>query len=208
MTRALRHLRADIRGVAALEFALIAPVFLLLIMGMFDLGHIMLVDSMLQGAVEKAGRDSTLQSGPASATNIDAFVRSQIKTVVPDAAITFDRHWSQDLANAGRGEPFLDNGNSNGAGANNGVRDPGECFQDINGNGRWDDPSAFLGQGGASLAAIYTVSVSYPHWFPMPKLIGVVTRTAQTNGNVNMSASTVLRNQPYANYVVPARICT
>ena len=205
MTLAIRarlaRLWKDARGVAALEFALIAPPFLLLIMGVFNLGHIMLVDSMLHGAVEKAGRDSTLQSASGATATIDEKVRGQIRTAVPEAVVTFDRRWYQDFANVGKPEPFLD-GNANN------TRDPGECYQDVNNNNGWDQQSGSQGIGGASLAQMYTVSVTYRHWFPVPELIGVITAQPQTRGNVRMSATTVLRNQPYGNLTTARKICT
>ena len=57
----IRRLRRNKRGVALVEFALTAPVFLLLLMGIFDYCWQMYAQQVLQGAVSKAGRDSTLE---------------------------------------------------------------------------------------------------------------------------------------------------
>ena len=202
MIARLRHLLRDTRGAAAMEFALVTPPFLLLILGILDLGHIMWTKSMLQGAVEKAGRDSTLQGGLATAAAIDARVAEQVRVAVPSATISVTRRTTSDFTSIGKAEPMVDNDGD-------GKRDPGECFMDINDSGTWDkfDPST-EGQGGASDAAVYTVNVSYPHWFPMPGLISIVTRQPQDFGDVRLSASTVLRNQPYDNGRVPRKICT
>ena len=45
----LRHLHRDREGAALLEFALVAPVLLLMLLGMFDMGYNYYVQSQLQG---------------------------------------------------------------------------------------------------------------------------------------------------------------
>ena len=52
----LRRLRRHQRGTAILEFALIAPVFILLLMGLFDYTWQMYAKQVLQGAVSNAAR--------------------------------------------------------------------------------------------------------------------------------------------------------
>lgn len=199
MTRRFRQLVADTRGAAMLEFVLLAPVVLLMVFGIFDLGHIMLTNAMLSGAVEKAGRDSTLEA--ANATAIDAQVRKQIQLIVPGAEPVFERLSYQDFGNVGKPEPFVD-GNANK------TRDPGECFQDINANGSWDTSAATSGQGAASQVAVYRVSVSYPHAFPMGNFISMVTGEPQNRDNVTLTSATMLRNQPYRAGTTPGIICT
>lgn len=191
----------DRRGAAAMEFGLIAPVFLLCIMGMLDLGHGMYVKAMLQGAVQKAGRDSMLESGPTSSAAIDAKVIATVKQAVPTGSFVTVRRSYDDFRNIGKPEPFVDTNN-------NGVRDAGECFQDINNNGRWDNDSSSIGQGGASDAVVYTVTVTYAHFFPMISLMAPFTGGQSSSPPFStMSATTVLRNQPYANQSDPPIIC-
>ena len=54
-----RSLADDQTGAAIVEFALIAPVLLIALFGLFDLGHGMYTKSLLQGAIEKASRSTT-----------------------------------------------------------------------------------------------------------------------------------------------------
>ena len=58
-------IRRDRRGVTVVEFALVAPVMLLMIMGLGELAYEGYVESVLTGAVQKAGRDSTIQGAAA-----------------------------------------------------------------------------------------------------------------------------------------------
>ena len=54
------QLAQDATGAVLIEFALVAPVFLMLIMGTFDLGQMAYGKSVLEGAVQKAARDSEI----------------------------------------------------------------------------------------------------------------------------------------------------
>ena len=66
----------DHRGVSTIEFALLAPVLFLVLLGLFDLMYAVYVRSVLEGAVVKAGRDSALENNAADQNAIDAKVRS------------------------------------------------------------------------------------------------------------------------------------
>jgi len=72
----------------------------------------------------------------------------------------------------------------------NGECDAGEPYEDVNRNNVWDRDGANAGQGGAKDATLYTVTMSYPRFFPVYKLVG-------GSDTTRISASTVLRNQPY-----------
>lgn len=203
MMHRLTRLRKDQRGAALMEFALIAPIFALLIMGMLDIGHSMYVKGVLEGVVQKAGRDSMLQTGPTNAVAIDASVRTAVTKVANTATVTTTRTAYADFANVGAPEPFVD-GNANA------VRNNGECYQDVNRNGVWDVVAGGSGQGAASDAVVYTVTMTYPHFFPLPSLLNMFpgAQTSPMSTMMSLSASTLLRNQPYAVYAPPLVVCT
>lgn len=64
---ALRRLRADGRGNVAIEFALIAPVFLALLFGIVQLCRLFLANAGLHNAVEDAARYATIWPRPTEA---------------------------------------------------------------------------------------------------------------------------------------------
>jgi Flp pilus assembly protein TadG len=182
MTRV--RLREDRRGAVAVEFALVVPLFLMLIMGLCDLSYQAYVQSVLIGAVNKAGRDGTIQG--ATAASIDSAVLAQVQAAAPRAAFTTGYPLRKSYAKFGdiQPEPFVDlNGNS--------LHDNGECFTDINDNGLWDTDPGSNGQGGAGDAVAYTVSIVYPRLFPLQAWLG-------WGSNQTLSATTTLKNQPYA----------
>lgn len=179
----LHRLRGDTHGAAVVEFALVAPALCLTIMGIFDLGYNIYAATMVQGAIQHAARDSTIEGSDLRLAEIDARVVRAVNHVVPNATLAFGRKSYANFSDVARPEDYTD---SDG----NGHCDNGEPFEDANHNGVWDDDRGASGQGGARDAVLYTVTVSYPRGFPLASLIGLPD-TATTQ------ASTVLRNQPY-----------
>ena len=176
-----RTFATDESGAAIVEFAMIAPVMLITLFGMFDLGHGLYTKAMIQGAIEKAARGSTIE-GVTTGT-LDAKVTAAVRLVAANSTIVFNRKSYTNFTDVGQPEEFTDTDS-------NGLCDGGETFEDANGNGVWDANQGRTGNGGARDAVLYTVLVSYPRIFPIARLIG------QSN-TTQMAATTVLRNQPY-----------
>ena len=184
MTRLLRRIGRASDGATLVEFALIAPVFFALLMGLFDLGQSVYVRSTLQGALQEGGRNSGLESGSLNEAAIDTYVRDQVQAVTGNARVEFERLNYRDFSNVGTPEDFTDS-NSNG------IYDANECFFDANGNGQWDTDRGVDGLGGANDVVVYTATVTYRRIFPFYELIGLAPIT-------RISASTILRNQPFS----------
>lgn len=175
---------ADSRGVTAVEFALVAPVFLLLLMGTFEFGQAIYLQGVLNGAVQNAGRDAGLESGVGAGANIDTLVRQQVAAIAPRGSILTTRKNYRSFLDVGKPEDFIDANN-------NQAYDPDECFTDANDNGQWDADKSQAGQGGADDVVVYTATLNYKRIVPLYSFLGWPdTGTAM--------ATTVLRNQPYA----------
>jgi Flp pilus assembly protein TadG len=193
--RFLRKLRHDRRGAALVEFALVTPVMLVMLMGFGDMLYQVYTQSILNGELQKAARDSGIEGGAANTSTIDTKVQTMVRKIAPNATFTSTRK-SYDTFSEVAPEPFTDSNN-------NGVRDPGECFTDENGNGSWDQDPGAAGQGGASAVTVYTTTATYPRLFPVAGLLGWP--TTQT-----VSATTLLKNQPYATQTTTTNttVCT
>lgn len=179
--------RRDNHGLAVTEFALIAPVFLLLLLGALDLAHTLYMQSVLQGLMQKASRDSSLETG-ANATQraiIDQRIIDQVHRLAINATVSIDRRnfYTYSKAADATPEPYNDNNHNDRC-------DDNEPFQDNNANGRRDNDGGSAGQGATQDAVVLTVTVNYPRLFPLNKMIGLP-------GTVNLAAKTVLTNQPY-----------
>jgi Flp pilus assembly protein TadG len=181
----------DARGATIVEFGLILPVMALLIMGAYDVGHTLYATTTLQGAVQKATRDSGLETASlAQQAIIDARVTKQVKLLAANANITITRRNYRSFAAATAVmEQFTDTNN-------NGVCDNNEPYDDDNRSGSRDQAGT-SGQGGAKDAVLYTVVATYPRMFPLAGMIGLSPTTT-------VKASTILNNQPYGDQVQAA----
>ena len=185
--RAAGRLVKDRRGATVVEFALVAPVLAVLLMGAFDVGHGLYVNAALQGIVQKTARDSALEGGTSAATAaaLDKQVSDQVRALASNAQVTISRRFYRNYAAvaAKKAENFTDTNK-------NGTCDKGEPYEDANLNGIWDRDGGNAGQGGAKDATVYTATVTYTRLFPFWRLVG-------GSPTARVSATTVLRNQPY-----------
>lgn len=188
--RRLLRLCGDTRGVTVIEFAIVAPVLGVLMLGAFDTAHSLYMRAVLQGVVQKTARDSALESGVGTTQQaaIDNKVKAQVSAIANNATIDITRRYYRTFAKAAAqtAEAFPTANDTN----RNGVCDNNEVFTDDNGNGVRDLDGGNDGQGGAKDRTLYTVTVSYPRFFPLYRVIGGSSTT-------KITASTVLANQPY-----------
>lgn len=197
--RGLRCLRRDRRGIAATEFALIAPVLITFMMGVGDLLYGMYINSIVLGAVQQAGRDNTLQSnaGADKTAPIDNRIMAMVRYVAPAATFTSSRVNYSSFSDVSKPEPLSPDKGVKGA-----WDAVGDCFIDLNNNGTFDQDGGRDGVGGANDVAKYTITVTYPRVFPIAGFLG-------WGNNGTTTAQTVLKNQPYAAQGSPPtpRIC-
>lgn len=189
---AARQIGQDDRGTTMLEFAFVAPLMLLTIMGLTSIAYRQYDIVMLQGALQEASRAGTLESGSSAGAEAaeDAIVRQnfqRVNSALPDSAFTFTRRNFTNFTAAGQLEP------ATGPGGRCAPPSGGTTYTytDVNNNNSWDD-GALAGQGGAQDVVLYTVKVDYPSVFPVP-FVSTLT------GTQTLTATTVLRNQPYNN---------
>ncbi len=172
----------DCTGATVVEFALILPVFLLVIVGCLDIGQMVYGIGVLDGAVEKAARDSTLETG--NTANADAQVEDVIGRVLPGARLTSKRESYYAFSDIDRPERWNDANND-------GDCSTGETYVDENSNGSWDRDIGESGNGGANDVVVYKVTVRYDPVFAM-SLVPLDWNTRE------ISSTAVHRNQPFA----------
>ncbi len=173
----------DEAGATLVEFALLAPALIALLLGLFDLGFNMYTKTQLEGAIQDAARSSTIEDAAANKNQIDGKVAAAVQRIAGNATVTFDRRAYRNFSEIDQLENFTDIND-------NGRCDQGEPFEDTNASGTWDRDRGINSTGGSRDAVLYTVNVSYPRAFPVGGLLGLP--DTQTVESV-----TVLRNQPY-----------
>lgn len=179
------------RGATLVEFAFVAPILVLMLMFLFDTGYYFYARSILTGEVQAAARASALET--ATDTNralLDSSVETAVKRLVGGGRLSFDRLSFKSYGRAqSRAEAFVD---ANG----DGICNNNESFDDANRNGFRDADSGVAGQGGAKDVTIYSVTLQYDRIFPMAYLLG-------WSQQVDMTARTILRNQPFDKQAEP-----
>lgn len=183
----LRRFRRDARGVTAVEFALIAPVLILFMMGIVELGLIMMTQGIMDNAAfsaSRAGKTGYAAAGMTQDQTIMSAVTKSLSGVLSPAKLTLTSKAYDDYGSIGQPEPFTDVNN-------NGRYDAGEPYTDVNGNGSWDADQGKTGAGTATQIVVYTVSYKWKLFTPL------IARMLGSSGVVPIDARVVVRNEPY-----------
>lgn len=177
-----RSLGSDTAGATIVEFAIVMPMFLVLLLGILDIGQMAYGKSVLSGAVRRAARASALETR--STAQADAMVLDMVKQVLPDATLQTSRTSYYDFTDIGRAEKWNDH---NG----NGRCDASETYTDENRNGAWDaEMGKSNSDGGANDVVVYKVVASFEPVFKVPFLPGAW-------GRRTLTATAVTKNQPF-----------
>ncbi|WP_347304338.1 TadE/TadG family type IV pilus assembly protein [Croceibacterium sp. TMG7-5b_MA50] len=184
--RRLSHLLRAREGVAAAEFAMLAPAMFLLLMGTVEAAHFLMVQTTLEGAVSRAARENAVALTMGDDER-DTAMRARIADIMGTFKVADGQRLEIDTRVYGnfasaRTEPFDD---ADG----NGQYDEGEFFQDGNGNGIRDVEVRKAGKMG-EVGDVVAYSVTYP----VDPVFAFLTPVF--GGPLRMTSSTVVRNEP------------
>ncbi len=182
----IRRVLTDTRGVTAVEFALVSPLVLLLMIATVDLGYTLTVQQLLEASAREASRYGITGEVPQGQTRqevIRDIVERHTAGLVDMERLDIDTLAYTAFENVGKPEPFDD---ANG----NGQRDSGESYSDVNGNGQWDPDMGRSDAGGSGDVVVYTLTYPQPVLIPyMAPFYGTDTFTHRTRA--------VVRNEPF-----------
>lgn len=183
----VRPLIGDERGLSIVEFALLAPVLLLIILGTMEFAYVSSARSALESAVIRGARQVAASDCPARRSTVlrDTVNRAMSHIVSADGQMPTieSRAYNSSYSDVGELEPLVD---QNG----DGVLDPLTEYIDVNGNGRRDA----LGESGSIGTAGQIVS--YTATFKVRSLVPYIIKTFSTLDHHPIRASTVIRNEP------------
>lgn len=185
-----RNVFAQENGSAAVEFALVSPIFFLLIFGIIELSLIMFSKSVMEGATSmtsRLGKTGYSEDGLSRQQTLINLLVSQSNGVLDPEKVEITTLIYKSFSSIGSPEPFTD---KNG----NGTWDSGEIFTDTNGNGAWDEDMGKAGLGNAGDIVVYKVHYPWPIKTPiMNRFLG------DKDGNMPLDVHVVVRNEPYEN---------
>lgn len=196
--RIARAFAKDSMGATAVELALIAPVLILLIIGIIELSMAMFINTVVEGSLKDASRLGLTGQIQKGTSNTQALVDmlneaslGLLDLTTDDVSILVYENFAQ----VGKGEEFTDlDGNgkwtpgpyvhSDGT-----VYPDGEPWVEVNGNGVYDEDFGVAGMGAQGDIVLYTVTYNWN--FLSGQLIPIL------NGLIPMRASIVIRNEPF-----------
>jgi Flp pilus assembly pilin Flp len=177
-------------GSTALEFALVAPVFFLLLFGIIEFSLIMFTKSVMEGATgmtSRLGKTGYSETGLSRQQTLINMLTDQSHGILASEKIVITTLIYKNFNSIGTPEPYTDTDH-------NGHWDSGETYTDVNGNGMWDDDMGKAGLGSAGDIVIYKVHYPWPVKTPvMRQFLG------DNDGNMPLDVNVVVRNEPYEN---------
>jgi Flp pilus assembly protein TadG len=188
-----RSLITDGRGATIVEFAMIIPVLVGLLLSILEVGYQGYVTAVVQGALSKASRQVTV--GNRTAADVVTTIKSEVQGVVPAQYVTVSTRRYYNFSNVGKPEKITSDTDPKGA------FNLGDCFEDANNNGGYDATPGDTGVGSADDIVYYTVNVVYPNLTPVGALLS-------WGPPRSVAATTVIRNQPFTSRAEPTTICT
>jgi len=188
INKSLRQLKRDNEGAVAIEFGLGAGVLLIMMMGVIEVGMMLLVNALVDGGLRQASRYGITGYETDSAPRMDEIIK-----IISDNTLGFVDLSSADLeilvypsfSDVGSGEGFVD-GNENGS------FDEGETFSDANGNGEYDSDVGVAGAGGSGDVVVYRLTYDWSFFTPMASYF-----VPGGSGKVTFESSVAVRNEPW-----------
>lgn len=186
MRRALRlpRLVRCERGATAVEFALVLPLMILVIVGGLEMAIVLFIGSSIEAAVMEASRYGATgtEVGVSRGDRVLEIVEDKTYGLLDMDKVKMDTLVYESFADVGQPEPFTDqNGND--------AYNSGEPFVDVNGNGQWDPDMGAAGLGGPSDVVVYRLTYAWGLVTPMlQRLLGE---------SVVHVSSVALRNEPF-----------
>lgn len=193
MMRISNAIQRDESGVTIVEFAFVAPVMIVLITGLLEMGYVLFARSTLESAVLDAARTSRVANCPSeNAKAIEEAIQARMSVIISGdgspAQVEVDSY-GENFGDVGNPEPFDD---ENG----NGTRDAGEGYTDVNGNSHWDEDMGANGDFG-SFGEVVRFRASYN----VRSLIPFVANSINGGRNFyTIEAVTAVRNEPFMEF--------
>lgn len=183
----MRKVHSDQSGATIIEFALVAPIFFLLLLGIIEFGMIGFSQVAIESAVSATAREASL--GKSVGGDRVQYVRQHIRTKLR-GLINVDQLVisASTVVGGGAVEPDVCLSSPPRIG---GPCPPPLLWEDGNRNGVYDETVPVTSLGGAG--DIVEVRVYYPWKIQLPFL----NKFFGENGIFMMSSSTIVKNEPF-----------
>lgn len=184
-TVTLSRFRRCKRGATAVEFALVFPIFLVIILALFELGLIGYTSVALESIVTRVGREASIGNFNGDETRseqVKAMIKERTKPLIGSENIQIIDTVLSVTESGGYNAALPDYCNN-----------PPSCtmFVDNNGNGVYDPPGTGGGFGGAEEVVEIRVRL------PWRANFGFIRDVFGENGITPITAVTIVKNEPF-----------
>jgi len=174
-------------GSTVIEFAVLAPLLCLILVGTVETGLVLFTNAVLEGATSSASRVGKAGFAPVGQTR-EQFIRSRILQLAGSylnpSKLTVTTLSYTSFANVGKPEPCITPTPCPGT--------PGVNFTDVNGNGTWDQDMGKANAGGSGDVVVYRVSYPWPLFTPLMRNV-----LGGSDGTITLTAVTTVRNEAF-----------
>lgn len=186
----LRRLRKHETGGALIEFALVAPLLITLLVAVMEFAMVVLVMVLLEGGVREAARYGMTGQTPDDSSRLEAIadiINDHSLGLIDVTTSDVDVLVYDDFSSVDSGDELVVDVNGNGEWDSA----DGDTYNDLNGNGSWDPDPGVPGAGAGGEVVLYRVTASWNALTPLlAPFIG-------DGGMIPLSASVVVRNEPF-----------
>lgn len=184
-----KKLRANESGATMLEFALVAPFAVIAIMAVIELSLLMLAQNIMESATfiaSRQGKTGYIESGMTREQTILNVLEARAGSLLDTDQITITTTTYNNFDDIGQPEPFVDAND-------NGVRDDGENYTDLNENGEYDEDQGAEGAGAASEVVVYVVTYPWHIFTPV-----IATLMGVQNSTIQLTSRAIVKNEPFS----------
>ncbi len=192
MIRTCKSLASKEDGGTTLEFGMVVPLFVVMLVGVIEIGMLFFANTALEGGLREAARFAITGRVEGETSREEAIINIINRHgygIVTVSTADISTEVYQDFADIDTHEPIV--GDRGEIGTYEAGIDDG--YTDINCNGAWDDDMGKNGVGGGNDVVIYVVD--YQHELMTNFLAPMI----GTDGKVPLTARVAVRNEPFGN---------
>lgn len=174
-------------GSTVIEFAILAPLLFLLLIGTVETGLVLFTNAVLEGATSVASRVGKTGFTTGGQTRTQ-YIRSRVLALsggyLTPGKLTVSTLAYSNFTNIGKPEPCITPTPCAGR--------PGVNFVDVNGNSAWDTDMGRSDAGGSGDVVVYRVSYPWALFTPLIRsLLG------DADGIITLTAVSTVRNEAF-----------
>ncbi|WP_138379280.1 TadE/TadG family type IV pilus assembly protein [Luteithermobacter gelatinilyticus] len=177
------------RGSALIEAAFVLPIVTVLTIGTFEIGAVMLSNTLIEGAIADAARmgmTGYTSSGMTREEYITQLLKDQTFGMIDLDNLTITNKVYDSFSDIAEPEPYTDVDQDGSY--TNGV----DSYTDLNCNNTWDADVGEDGVGGPGAVVVYTAT------YDASFITGFFAKTlADKDGKIRLVSSTAVKNEPY-----------